>query len=111
CPDLMRYQPEWEAPKDAATPRSRPTLMVRTPEGERWPITSNELRSDLERRAGMPLRLHSDYRGNHDVAYVSVVAMSTLRALAEASGVEPDHRRWRMTLVLDGDIEPFGEQE
>jgi hypothetical protein len=108
CPDLMRYQPEWEI--DATAPRSRPSLMVRTPEGQRLPIESEELRADLERRAGRAVRLHSDYRGNHDVAYISVIGWPTIRALAEAAGVEPDQRRWRMTLVLDADIEPFGER-
>lgn len=109
CPDMMRYQPEWEV--DAAAPRSRPALMVRTPEGRRLPIESEELRADLERRAGRAVRLHSDYRGNHDVAYISIIGWPTIRALSEAAGVEPDHRRWRMTLVLDADIEPFAERE
>ena len=104
CPDLMRYQPEWDHTGE------RPALFVVTPDGERLPVASEELRVDVERRAGRNVRLHSDHRGNHDIAYVSIVAMSTLRALAEASGVEPDHRRWRMTLVLDDDIEPFGEK-
>jgi uncharacterized protein YcbX len=111
CPDLMRYQPEWDFGDQPRTPRSRPSLVVRTPEGARLPIGSDELRADIERRSNRSIRLHSDYRGNQDVAYMSVVAMPTLRALAEASGVPADHRRWRMTPVLEADIEPFGEKE
>ncbi len=105
CPDLMRYQPVWDNASE------RPSLFVVTPDGERLPVASEELRADVERRAGRNVRLHSDHRGNHDIAYMSVVSMSTLRALAEASSVDPDHRRWRMTLVLDSDIEPFSEKE
>ena len=110
CPDLLRYQPEWEQ-ADTAAPRTPPALMVRTPDAERLPIASEELRADVEQRAGRPIRLHSDYRGIQDVAYISVVTMATLRALAEASGVPADHRRWRMSLVLESEIEPFGEQQ
>lgn len=103
CPDLMRYQPEWDRSGE------RPALFVRTPDGERLPIASEELRADIERRGGRPVRLHSDHRGNHDIAYVSVVTTATVRALAEASGVEPDHRRFRMNFVLDADVPPFTE--
>lgn len=110
CPDLMGYQPEWEQ-DDETGPRRPPALTVRTPDGDHLPIASEELRAELERRSGRAIRLHSDYRGNPDVAYVSVVTISTLRAVAEASHVAADHRRWRMNLVLDADIEPFGEKE
>ena len=103
CPDLMRYQPEWKVAE------KRPELFVVTPEGERLPVLGDELRAEVERRVGQPVRLHADYRGNKDVAYVSVISMTTVRALAEAAGVDADHRRWRMNLVLDADIEPFGE--
>ncbi len=105
CPDLMRYQPVWE------NGDGRPSLSVVTPDGDRFAVGSADLLTDLERRVGQPLRLHADYRGNKDVAYISMVAMPTLRAVAEASSVPADHRRWRMNLVLDADIEPFGEKE
>lgn len=111
CPDLMRYQPVWEVDGDEGGPRRPPALLVETPDRERFPIDSEELRADIERRAGRPVRLHSDYRGNKDVAYVSVIALPTLRALAEAAGVEADQRRWRMNLVVDAEVEPFGEKE
>jgi uncharacterized protein YcbX len=101
----MRYQPEWEAGE------RRPELFVVTPEGARLGILSHELRADLEQRVGQTLRLHADYRGNKDVAYVSVITTATVRTLAEAAGVAPDHRRWRMNLIVDAEIEPFGERE
>jgi hypothetical protein len=104
CPELMRYQPEWEPGE------RRPELFVVTPDGERLGILSEELRAEVERRVGQPVRLHADYRGNKDVAYVSVITRATIGALAEAAGVAPDHRRWRMNLVVDADVEPFGER-
>jgi uncharacterized protein YcbX len=105
CPALMRYQPEWEAGARL------PELFIRTPGGQRLPILSEELRADVERQVGQPVRLHADYRGNKDVAYASIISTATIRALAEAAGVEPDHRRWRMNLVVDAAIEPFAERE
>jgi uncharacterized protein YcbX len=104
CAELMRYVPEWDAVE------GRPALFVRTPDGERFGILSEELRADVERRVGQPVRLHADYRGNKDVAYVSLISSATIGALAVASGVAPDHRRWRMNLVIDAEIEPFDER-
>ena len=105
CPDLLRYQPAWDG--DGRWPR----LLVTTPEGAVWPVDSDELRKDIEGRAAQAVRLHSDYRGTHDVAYVSLITMNTVRALAEAAGVEADHRRFRMSLVLEADLPAFAEKE
>jgi hypothetical protein len=101
---LLRYQPSW----DDSQPR--PKLLVTTPEGQKLPIDSPALREAVEAGAGRAARLHSDHRGNHDIAYVSLITTATLRALAEAAGVAPDHRRFRMNFVIESDAPPFAEQ-
>jgi uncharacterized protein YcbX len=102
---LLRCQPAWETAGD------RPALVVATGAGERFPIASDELRQWLAREAGRPVRLHSDHRGNHDIAYVSIITTATIRALAQAAGVAPDHRRFRMNLVIESDGPAFAEKE
>lgn len=102
---LVHYQPVW----DDSEPR--PKLHVLTPDGARLAVASPELLASLEAASGRKLRLHSDHRGNQDIAYISIISRATINALAEASGVKPDHRRFRMNFTLDADIPPFGEQE
>lgn len=85
-------------------------MMVRTPDGPELPLDSPEFGGMLERWSGRRARLHSDYRGTFDVAYVSVISTATVRALTEAAGVPADHRRFRMTFVADLGSEPFAEK-
>ena len=42
---------------------------------------------------------------------MSLITTATLRALTEAGGVEPDHRRFRMNLVVESDGPAFAERE
>jgi uncharacterized protein YcbX len=102
---LVHYQPAW----DDSEPR--PKLHVLTPDGARLPIASPELLAGLEAASGRKLRLHSDHRGSQDIAYISIISRATINALAGASGVKPDHRRFRMNFTLDADVPPFGEQQ
>ncbi len=104
-PGLLRYQP-FTREVDG-----RPALFVRTDSGAELLATSEELRAYIEAQAQRPVHLHTDHRGNHDVAYVSIITRATLQALAEAAGVAPDHRRFRMNIVVEGGTAPFGERE
>ena len=56
------------------------------------------------------MRLHSDHRGNQDIAYVSVITTATINELAKSAGVPADHRRFRMNLVVETDLPPFAEK-
>ena len=105
APALLRFQPFWEETG------GRPRLLVRTEDGDVLAADSPELHAAVERAAGRPVHLHSDKRGNHDTAYVSLITTSTIRALAEAANVEPDHRRFRMNLIIESDAPPFSERE
>lgn len=102
---MFECQPVWEEVD------GKPKLFVETGGGGRLAIESAELRQRLERESGIRLRLHSDHRGSQDVAYVSLIYGSTIRALAGAGGVSADHRRFRMNLVVENDSPAFSEQE
>lgn len=104
CPSLLECQPEWEAVEG-----SRPRLAVTVPGGERLHIDGEGLRGRIEALAGRPIHLHTDHRGNHDVAYVSIITTATIRKLCETAEVPVDHRRFRMNLVVDAGDEPFLE--
>ena len=105
CSQMLQCQP-------LVTPDSGrwPSMLVRTPDGRELPLGGEEFAGILEGWSGRKARLHSDYRGNQDVAYISLISTATVRALAEASGVADDHRRFRMNLVIDIGDKPFGEK-
>ncbi len=105
APALLHMQPVWQQVD------GRPRLLVRTEEGVLLAADSAELCALVERTAGRAVHLHSDKRGNHDTAYVSLITTSTIRTLSEAAGVEPDHRRFRMNLIIESDAAPFSERE
>jgi uncharacterized protein YcbX len=106
-PDLLRYRASYQ--EGAASPRRHPEVEVTTPGGERLAADSESLRLEIERACGRSIRLHTDHRGNHDAAYLSIITTATLRALCEAGGVPYDQRRFRMNLVVEGDFEAFSE--
>ena len=83
-------------------------MRVATPEGD-FDLASPEFRQKLQEWSGFSASLRTDYRGCQDVAYVSIISTATIKALAEAGGVEVDHRRFRMNFVVDIGDEPFAE--
>ncbi|MEO6397876.1 MAG: MOSC N-terminal beta barrel domain-containing protein [Tepidiformaceae bacterium] len=102
---LLACQPVWEEVD------GKERLFVQMPEGARLPIESDELRRQLEQESGVGVRLHSDYRGSQDVAYVSLIYGSTIRALATAGDVVAAHQRFRMNFVIENDAPAFSEKE
>ena len=106
-PDLLRYRASYQ--DGATTPRRQQEVEVTTPGGRKLSADNEALRLEIERASGRSIRLHTDHRGNHDAAYVSIVTIATLRALCEAGGVPYDQRRFRMNLVVEGDGPPFCE--
>lgn len=102
-PDLVRFRPVIRAFG------RKLELDVISPESTTFDITSDALRDELALRAGRPVRLHSNHRGNYDAASLSLILRSTVGALTEDAGVAPDHRRFRMNLVIESDLPPFAE--
>lgn len=101
CPQMLQCQP-------VLSDGRWPEVRVTTPAGE-FDLASPELKAKLHEWSGKAASLRSDYRGCQDVAYVSIISTATIRALAEAGGVENDHRRFRMNFVVDIGDEPFAE--
>jgi len=101
---ILGYQPCWEE----IDGKRRLTVGASS---DALAIDSPELREKLERESGRKLRLHSDHRGNHDIAYVSVITTATIARLAAEAGVSPDHRRFRMNVIVESDLPAFAERE
>ena len=76
-------------------------VTVTAPAGEKFPITSDELRQALQARSGRELFLLHDYRGSYDVAPVSLISRQTIIRIAEESETQEDPLRFRPNLVLD----------
>ena len=93
-PEMLLYQP-------AVVGTNPSTVSVTAPSGETWPIDSEELRKTLEAKSGRALRLMRDYRGNYDVAPISVISQQTIACLAQESGTTENAMRFRPNLLVD----------
>lgn len=93
-PEMLLYQP-------ALVGAGPFTVNVTAPSGEKWPIESEELRKTLEAKSGRALRLMRDYRGNYDVAPVSLISGQTIARLAQESGTTENAMRFRPNLLVD----------
>ena len=102
---LLRHQTSWRETDGT------PQLEVRFEDNSPLAITDDALLQRIQRESGINIRLHSDYRGNHDVAYVSIITRATIQRLCEEGGVAADHRRFRMNFVIDSDLPPFAERQ
>ena len=95
-PDLVRWQTSVEKP---GTPDV--AVMVTTPDGERWPVASTEVRQAIERRFGKPVFLLRNHRGSFDAANVSVISEQTVERIAEESQTEVNPWRFRPNLLVN----------
>jgi uncharacterized protein YcbX len=104
-PELVYYQTSVEK---AGTPDVAVTVV--TPQGNNWPIASDELRKSLEARSGKPLFLLRDYRGSYDAAPVSLISRQTVARIAQESGTPENSWRFRPNLLADlNGAGPFDE--
>ena len=95
-PELLRWQPSIENPGSPHV-----SVTVTTPNGDRWPVASNELRQAVENRFGKPVFLLRNYRGSYDVANVSLISEQTIQRIAEESGIEANPSRFRPNLLVN----------
>jgi MOSC domain-containing protein len=95
-PDLLRYRTSVE---NAGTPEVSVTVI--SPDGEKWPVASEELRKALEARSGRALFLLRDHRGCYDAAPLSLITRQSVARIAEESGTAPDPWRFRPNLLVD----------
>lgn len=92
-PELLRYTPM--RGKDEALPTH-----VRTPDGDEFPIFSEELAADVVRRHGAPLQMTYLRNGIFDDASISVIASDTVHELTRLGGVSADVRRFRPNVLV-----------
>lgn len=102
-PDLIRYTPL------SRDPNSPLPTHVRTPEGEEFPIASDDLAHHIAHRHGAPVQMLHLRHGIFDDAMLSLIASATIREIERLS--RPlDSRRFRPNLVLHLDNPvPFAE--
>jgi uncharacterized protein YcbX len=95
-PELLLYRTAVEgAGSDAVA------VTVTTPQGETWPVESDELRREIEARSGQEVFLLRDYRGSYDVAPISLISRQTVVRIAEESGTHENAWRFRPNLLID----------
>lgn len=79
---------------------------VETPEGERFDLWSDELRTELSERFGARVELMHLAQGMFDEGSISIITGGSLKALEQEAGRPLDVRRFRPNIV----IETFGGQ-
>lgn len=83
---------------------------VRTPGGQDLPLFGEELAMAIGTAHGSPVEMIHLDRGIFDEATISAITASTVDALAELVGHDPDVRRFRPNLVISSlRSEPFEE--
>jgi uncharacterized protein YcbX len=105
-PRLIRYQPFGQ---EAGAKEPLPT-MVRTPEGRKVPLRSEELRAEIATPFGSPVELMNLKHGIFDAATVSLIAAATISGMQPYTESILDSRRFRPNIVFDtNEKQPFGE--
>jgi uncharacterized protein YcbX len=95
-PDLLRFTPLGH---NDQVEGDLPTK-VRTPDGDVFPIFSDELARDVGRRLGAPVQMMSLRHGIFDEASISIISIDTVREIGDLCGLEPDVRRFRPNIVV-----------
>jgi uncharacterized protein YcbX len=95
-PEMLCYGTSVEEtdPENAA-------VTVTTPSGDRWPVTSDELRRELEGRSGRALYLLRSFCGTYDVAPISLISSQTTARIAAESETGEDPVRFRPNILID----------
>ncbi len=104
--EMLQYRAEMDNPAD---PKTSP-VSIRTPDGNLLPVESEDLRTDLEQRAGEPIHLLHLGKGAHDSITLSLMSTSALRTLSAHAGFPLTAERFRPNILVDtGDMEGFPE--
>ncbi len=87
-------------------------VQVRTPDGNEYELSSNELREEISHRYGNAVELMNLKHGIFDEASVSVISLSTVHGIERESGRDIDLRRFRANVVIETNhAEPFAEDK
>lgn len=92
--DLIRFTP---VRRDADA--EAPTHVV-TPEGDEWPLFSEELAAEVGRRHGAPVEMMQMKHGIFDDASLSVITSDTVDEVCRLAGQEGEVRRFRPNVLV-----------
>jgi len=109
--EMILFRPRFlnpPAPEDDVPNLDRYALEVTTPEGEKFRMGDAEFTRYLEKRFDRSLLLRFSERSITDARPVSILGLSTVKALSGETGVELDLRRFRENFYVDWrDTRPF----
>lgn len=106
--EMILFQPRYLkacAVSDEHPSRDNFRADVKTPEGEVLSVDDPQFTAFFEKRFGRELELRYSERAMQDACPVSLVGMATIEALAQETGMDLDHRRFRTNFYADWDNE------
>lgn len=113
--EMILFRPRWLdglQASDEFPSAEQYAIEVTTPEGEKFRMGDERFTRHIEKRFGYSVRLRFSERGMMDSRPVSILGLSTLRAISEESGIELDPRRFRENFYVGWqDPRPFFEDE
>jgi uncharacterized protein len=111
--DLILFRPRFlDAPpiQQEVPDTERFATEVTTPDGEKFRMGDPQFTENLANRFGRSLRLRFSERSMTDARPVSIIGLSTIRALSEESSLDLDARRFRANFYARWDNDsPFFE--
>lgn len=113
--EMILFRPRFLDPPtsdDAIPCANRYAAEVKTPEGEKFRVGDSEFTQYLEKRFDRRLHFRFSERSMTDARPVSILGMSTIRALSNETEIDLDLRRFRENFYVDwNDSRPFFEDE
>jgi uncharacterized protein len=93
---IEAIQPEDEIPR-----AEQYAVEVTTPEGQEFRVSDESFTRRLEQRFGRSLRLRFSERSMTDARPLSILGLSSIRALSEETAIDLDLRRFRENFYVD----------
>jgi len=114
-PEMILFRPRLldAPPAGEEHPRADDFVMdVTVPEGETFRMGDPKFTEYAEKRFGRSLHLRFSERSMTDLYPVSLLGLSTIRALSDETGIKLDHRRFRANFYARWEQDtPFFEDE
>jgi len=113
--EMILFRPRFldpPRPDDDIPCALRYTAEVTSPEGQTFRVDDAAFAQHLEKRFGRSLRFRFSERSMTDARPISILGLSTLRALSTETEIELDPRRFRENFYVEWkDPRPFFEDE
>ncbi len=106
-PELLRYTAQYANP---ANPK-KSLIMVGTPEGQTLPFDSEELAAELSRKSGKKVETIRRGAGLPDSMAVSLLGLSTLKAVAQRVQQDLVVERFRPNILVETSVTQESEED